>query len=124
MVACIKESLRILPPAPQILARVVPKGGKVIDGHFIPGGVDVTSHPYAVQRDRSLYGDDASEFKPERWMVSEPRTFELEAAQLTFGTGARGCMGREVAMMEMYKLLPEVCRCDTPLPFLLSKTLT
>jgi len=110
MAACIKEGLRILPPAPQILARIVPEGGKVIDGYFVPGGVDVTSHAYIVQRDGAFYGEDATDFKPERWMVSEKRTFELEAAQLSFGTGARGCMGKDVAMMELYKLLPETIR--------------
>jgi len=113
MAACIKEGLRILPPAPQILARIVPEGGKVIDGYFVPGGVDVTSHAYIVQRDGAFYGEDATDFKPERWMVSEKRTFELEAAQLSFGTGARGCMGKDVAMMELYKLLPEVCFCHS-----------
>jgi cytochrome P450 len=107
-VACIKEGLRLNPPAPNLFARVVPPGGKTIDGHFIPGGADVTSHAYIVQRDAATYGSDANEFVPERWMQSEARNFELEAAQFTFGTGARVCLGRDVAVLEMYKLLPEV----------------
>ena len=61
-----------------------------------------------MQRNKELYGEDAEEFNPERWMVSQKRDFELEAAQFTFGVGPRICLGKDVAMMELYKLLPEV----------------
>lgn len=110
LVGAIKEGLRLQPSAPQLLPRIVPKNGKMIDGHFIPSGADVTSNAYIIQRDRAFYGEDADEFKPERWMVSEKRTFELEAAQFTFGTGPRQCMGKEIAMLEVYKVLPETIR--------------
>lgn len=36
---CLEEALRIFPPVPIGLLRVVPKGGSMIDGHFIPAGV-------------------------------------------------------------------------------------
>jgi cytochrome P450 len=107
-VACIKEGLRLFPPAPNLFPRVTPKGGKVIDGHYVPGGMDVTSHAYTVQRDKGFYGRDAEDFQPERWMQSEKRNIELEAAQFTFGIGPRMCLGKDVAKLEMYKLLPEV----------------
>ena len=94
-VGCIKEGLRLQPPGTNLYARVVPKEGKTIDGHFVPGGTEVTSYAYCVQRDRNLYGDDAEEFKPERWLAGEERTFELEAAQFTFGMGPRVCLGKD-----------------------------
>ncbi|KAF2822598.1 cytochrome P450 [Ophiobolus disseminans] len=109
-IACIKEGLRLNPPAPNLFSRVVPRGGKILDGHFVPAGTEVTSHAYTTQRDREFYGDDAMWFVPERWMVNEKRTFELEAAQFTFGVGPRTCLGKDIAMMEMYKLLPEIVR--------------
>ncbi|KAF2993312.1 hypothetical protein E8E13_000692 [Curvularia kusanoi] len=109
-IACIKEGLRLQPPGTNLYARVAPRDGKVVDGHFIPGGTEITSYAYCVQRDRGLYGEDAEEFKPERWLVSEERAFELEAAQFTFGMGPRVCLGKDVAVMEMYKLLPEIVR--------------
>lgn len=107
-VACIKESLRLQPPAPNLFGRVIPQGGKVIDGHYVPGGAEVTCYAYSVQRDTAFYGEDAEEYKPERWMQSDQRTFELEAAQFTFGMGSRVCLGKDVALMELHKLLPEV----------------
>ncbi|CAN9092361.1 unnamed protein product [Alternaria alternata] len=109
-VACIKEGLRLFPPAPNLFPRVIPKEGKVIDGHYVPGGMDVTSHAYTVQRDKDFYGQDAEDFKPDMWLQSEKRNFELEAAQFTFGIGSRICLGKDVAKLEMYKLLPEIIR--------------
>lgn len=114
-VGCIKEGVRLQPPGTNLYARVAPKEGKVIDGDFIPGGTEITSYAYCVQRDQTLYGNDAEQFKPERWLESEKRTFELEAAQFTFGTGPRVCLGKDVAVMEMYKLLPEVSDCSVDL---------
>jgi len=107
-VACIKESLRLNPPAPNLFPRIVPQGGKVIDGHFVPAGTEITNNAWTIQRNKDFYGEDAEEFKPERWMESEQRSFRLEAAQFTFGAGPRVCLGKEVAMLEMHKLLPEV----------------
>lgn len=38
----IREGMRMYPPLPFALPRVVPKGGAVVDGHFIPQGVSAT----------------------------------------------------------------------------------
>jgi cytochrome P450 len=86
----------------------VPKEGKVIDGAYIPGGTEVTSHAYVVQRDRELYGEDAEVFRPERWLESKQKELELESKQFSFGMGSRICLGKDVALMELGKLLPEV----------------
>lgn len=37
--AIIEEGLRLFPPVPAILPRLVPQGGAVIDGSFVPAGV-------------------------------------------------------------------------------------
>jgi hypothetical protein len=43
--AVIDESLRIFPVASYITPRVTPKGGHVIDGDVIPGGVSLVLFP-------------------------------------------------------------------------------
>lgn len=37
--AVLTETLRIYPPIPAMLPRIVPEGGAVINGHYVPGGV-------------------------------------------------------------------------------------
>lgn len=106
-VACIKEGHRLQPPVTNTFPRVVPPGGRTIDGVFVPGGADVTSLAYVVQRDPELYGPDPGVFRPERWM--EGAAAAMEAGSFVFGMGPRICLGKDLALMETYKVVPEVC---------------
>ncbi|OCL10020.1 cytochrome P450, partial [Glonium stellatum] len=108
--ACIKEGLRLHPPAPNIFTRLVGKEGKTIDGHFIPPGTEITSHAYIVHRDPDVYAPDPESFRPERWLESKEKANELDGASFTFGMGPRVCLGKDIAIMELYKLLPEIVR--------------
>lgn len=106
-VGCIKESLRLNPPATNLFARVVGPQGKKIGDHFVPPGTEITTQAYIVQRDPTLYAPDPHEFRPERWL-DENKSLELDAASFAFGMGSRVCLGKDIAIMELYKLLPEV----------------
>ena len=108
-VACIKESLRLDPPATNLFARTVKKA-QVIDGHLVPAGMDVTSNAYVVQRDPELYAPDPLAYRPERWLESAEKAAIMDAASFTFGMGPRVCFGKDIAIMELYKLLPETVR--------------
>lgn len=107
-VACIKESLRLNPPATNLFARVTPKDGFRLDGHYIPPGVDITSNAYVVQRDPELYAPDPDAFRPERWLEDKDLANTMEASSFVFGMGPRVCLGKDITIMELYKLLPEV----------------
>lgn len=41
--AALEESLRVYPPVPATIPRIVPKGGAMIDGKFVPEGVIMSS---------------------------------------------------------------------------------
>ena len=107
-VACIKESLRLNPPAISLFARVAGKAGKNIDNEFVPPGTEITSYAYVVQRDPDLYGPEPDAFRPERWLESAEKANEMDAASFVFGMGSRVCLGKDIAIMELYKLLPKV----------------
>lgn len=53
----IEETLRLYGAAPGALPRVVPKSGMNINGHHIPGGVEVSTQAYTSHRDPSIFPD-------------------------------------------------------------------
>lgn len=64
---CVKEALRINPAPAMLLERVVPGGGRDICGRFFEEGTIVGINPWVVQRDKGVFGDDAEQWRPERW---------------------------------------------------------
>lgn len=48
-VACVKETMRLNPSAPNIFPRTVGKGGIELGGHFAPEGTEITSNPWLVR---------------------------------------------------------------------------
>lgn len=65
----------------------------------MPGGVEATGHADTVQRDQALYGAGVERFNHERLLMSEKKSFEVEAAHFTFGMGPRVCIGKDIALM-------------------------
>jgi len=102
-VACVKEALRLYPSAPATLARMSPPEGVVIEGMHVPGGTELACNPWAIGRDEALYGPDANVFRPERWLESQEQTAMFEKNSFVFGYGTRSCLGKDIAMMELYK---------------------
>jgi len=107
LLACIKESLRLTPPQTMNLPRYVPSGGREIAGVFFPEGtiVGIASKPIHLQTD--LFGPDADVYSPERWIYGsgERKADSMGPYFMTFGIGSRQCIGRNIAMMELVKLV-------------------
>ncbi|KAJ9087402.1 hypothetical protein DSO57_1033694 [Entomophthora muscae] len=71
MEAVIKESMRLMPAAQRAFERLVPEGGRKIHGYFIPEGTIVGANILALHTLKALWGEDAKEFKPERWLSGQ-----------------------------------------------------
>ncbi|KAK0726781.1 cytochrome P450 [Lasiosphaeria miniovina] len=105
--ACIKEAGRLHPPFGLPYERVVPPEGATVCGKFLPGGTVVGMSAFVVGRDRELFGDDADSWRPERWLeVGEEKRRRMEGGLIAFGAGHRSCMGKHIAYLEMYKVVP------------------
>ncbi|EIW55336.1 cytochrome P450 [Trametes versicolor FP-101664 SS1] len=67
----------------------------------------------ACNRDKALWGPDADEWKPERWLAPLPAAVESAAVpgvysnMMTFSGGARGCIGFTFSQLEMKVVLSE-----------------
>ena len=65
---------------------------------------------WVVQRDRKTFGEDCDSYRPERWLADSDSTHKMERAMLQFGAGSHVCLGQNIALMEIYKLVPSLMR--------------
>ena len=109
--ACIKEAFRLHPAAGLVLERVVPKQGVEICGEMIPGGTIVGCNAWVIHRRAEIYGEDVEAYRPERWIeASGEARKRMEGSMLQFGMGARTCIGKNISLLEIYKLVPSFLR--------------
>lgn len=131
--------MRIHPSNCYPLERVVPEGGSEICGYFVPQGTVISMMAPVVNKAPSVFGKDAEAFRPERWLeadkeelklmdrafftVSSPMIFPhstlgsswtdnmlTDGSISQFGHGSRACIGRNIANMEIQKLVPQILR--------------
>nr|WET52686.1 cytochrome P450 [Phaedon brassicae] len=82
----------------------------VLLGYRIPKGVQVV-FPTVVTGNMAEYVSEADEFYPERWMKGGDENSKIHPfASLPYGYGARMCLGRRFADLEIQVLLAKLIR--------------
>lgn len=97
--AVIKEAIRLLPSIVFQLPRHTPPDFEV-RGIKIPANTTIGISPIAQNRDQEIWGPDANEFRPSRWLENEDKTRYFDRSTMTFGgSGPRVCIGRNIALV-------------------------
>jgi cytochrome P450 len=113
--AFIYETLRMAPPVPADLAREVRAGGSTVEGNFFPPGTQLSTSLYCLNYNSDLYPEPFV-FRPERWLTksedpegsSEEDVALAESGHCAFSTGSRGCVGKNMAWLEMQIVLAKL----------------
>jgi cytochrome P450 len=93
----VMEVLRFY-PAISFLPRTVVNDITICNHHLVPGTV-VCMSLIGHNRSKEVFGGDAEEFRPERWLADGGGSSQTASARDidSFGHGARGCLGRDYA---------------------------
>lgn len=110
--AVIRESIRIHPGFALVLEREVPEEGlQLSDGKFVTPGTVVGMDQWVVNRNEEIFGPETENFDPERWLQYRHESIDQFNARrqnmfntvLSFGSGARVCLGQNLALVEIHK---------------------
>ncbi|KAF3436194.1 hypothetical protein FNV43_RR23286 [Rhamnella rubrinervis] len=113
--AALCESMRLYPPGPSD-AREAVCDDVLPEGSMVKKGMMVEYHAYAMGRLETLWGKDWEEYRPERWVEMEDETNKWRFVGRdtytypVFHAGPRICLGKEMAFLQMKRVVSGVLR--------------
>ncbi|KAJ9139920.1 hypothetical protein P3X46_030612 [Hevea brasiliensis] len=107
--ACIKETLRLHPPAPFLVPRRAVENCEVMN-YTIPKDSQILVNVWAIGRDPSAW-EDPLLFKPERFLGSHLDLKGRDYEFLPFGSGRRICPGLPMATRQLPLILASLIHC-------------
>ncbi|KAK4709011.1 hypothetical protein R3W88_029936 [Solanum pinnatisectum] len=111
--ASLCESMRLYPPVP-IDTKEAMRDDILPDGTFVKKGTRIGYHPYAMGRVEDIWGKDWQAFRPERWLKRDVKTGNWNFVPKdpfvypVFQAGPRVCLGKDMAFLQMKKLVAAV----------------
>ncbi|GKZ34633.1 hypothetical protein AbraIFM66950_004947 [Aspergillus brasiliensis] len=104
--AVIKETMRFQGVFPTAFPRVIMAGAEGVIPSLsmpLPVGTTVSANTYVLGRSREIWGDDADQWTPKRWVGDAEHRRQMETKFVAFSKGPRGCIGKDLAMIIMAK---------------------
>ncbi|TVU12854.1 hypothetical protein EJB05_46518 [Eragrostis curvula] len=98
--ATISETLRLYPAVP-VDNKMADEDDLLPNGYRVIKGDGINYMIYAMGRMTYLWGEDAEEFRPERWLVNGVFQQESPYKFVSFNAGPRVCLGKEFAYRQM-----------------------
>lgn len=100
--AAIKESLRLYPVVPSNV-RQANRDVVLSDGTFIAMGTNVCFHSYVLARMEWVWGVDAKQYNPDRWIDPETgKSVQVSPFKFNvFLAGSRICLGMNLALLQI-----------------------
>ncbi len=109
---CIKEVLRLYPPAYVFTRRVICPIEISAIGR-LPIGLTLGFSPYAIHRNEHFF-PNAEQFDPDRWLP-ENEALRPRYSYLPFGAGPHQCLGMHLAMIQLQTMVITIIRhCGIP----------
>ena len=105
--AVFHETLRLWPSVPKDMKQAV-REIVLPCGIVVPAGDVITWSNYAFGRNKNIWGSNALEFYPERWIEMEKRPSKFEYP--VFNAGPRVCLGQALAELEGVYVLVSLLR--------------
>ena len=103
--ACLSESQRLTPSAVGTMRCLIKEAQ--IGPLTLPPNTNVLAAAYLTHRRNDVWGEDALEFRPERWLEGKlPSPFEY----FPFGGGRRACVGSNQAKQQLRIIFAEFAR--------------
>ncbi|OAX33610.1 cytochrome P450, partial [Rhizopogon vinicolor AM-OR11-026] len=120
--AVVHEILRLHPPITELTRvasadDVIPlsepvctASGKMTESISVAKGTFISIPIAAINRSTSIWGPDAKQFKPDRWLTEDGINGKAKEVQghrhlLTFVDGPRTCLGKDFAIIEIKTVL-------------------
>lgn len=110
--AVMRESLRLYPPASAIRKTengaytVISAQGK----EYKVAGCMLWVNHWCLHRSKAIWGEDAAEFKPERWLNEDGSLVTPPTAWQPFSKGPKNCIGMELGLLEQKIILSMTVR--------------
>jgi cytochrome P450 len=102
--AIINEGLRLANSLSGRLARVNPRATTTYRSYVLPPGTVISMSIRDNHLSESVF-PDALSFQPERWLAAGEELKRMDKYFVPFGRGGRSCIGKELALMNLYLTL-------------------